>query len=153
MFFQKPFRFHGRGAAGAGGGDGLAIAAVLNVAAGEDAGDVGEDEVAGLQIAVLVHIELPDEHLRVGLVANAQEHGAGGEVPDLAGLEVAQLEAGDLFLAGIADVFHHGIGEELDFLVLAGAFQHDLGRAEMLTAMNERDLGSKTGKEQGLFHG
>ena len=40
VFFEEFFYFEGGHAAGAGGGDGLAVAAVLDVAAGEDAGDV-----------------------------------------------------------------------------------------------------------------
>ncbi len=38
VFFEEFFGFEGGHAAGAGGGDGLAVAAVLHVSAGEDAG-------------------------------------------------------------------------------------------------------------------
>ena len=39
VFFEELFHFERGHAAGAGGGDSLAVAAVLDVAAGKDAGD------------------------------------------------------------------------------------------------------------------
>src|SRR5690606_22540108 len=54
-------------AAGAGGGDGLAVDVVLRVAAGEDAGDVGVGRArARLDVAGLVHVEPAAEDGRVG---------------------------------------------------------------------------------------
>ncbi len=43
--------------------------------------------------------------------------------------------------------------QELDFVVLACAVEHDLGRAKFAAAMNERDFGGEAGEEQRLFHG
>ena len=53
MLFEIFFHFERGHAAGAGGGDGLAVAAVLHIAAGKDAGKFnavmgGEDVVRGL---------------------------------------------------------------------------------------------------------
>src|SRR5215472_4982861 len=90
MLFQELFNLESGHAAGAGGGDSLAVAAVLNVAAGEDAGDAGENTVFGFQIAVLVGVELALEDLGVGDVSDAEEHGAGGHLPGFASFHVAQ---------------------------------------------------------------
>ncbi len=106
----------------------------------------------GLEVAILVHIELALEHLCVGYVANAQEHGAGWEVPYFAGLQVAQLQCGDLFLADVVNFFDYHIEQELDFLVLAGAVKHDLGRAKVVTTMNDCHLRRKSGQEESFFH-
>src|SRR5436309_11959839 len=87
------------------------------------------------------------------MVPDSQEHGAGREVPGPAGFQVAELEAGDLFLLHVMDILHYRVGEELNLFVLAGAVEHDLGSAEVLAPVNESDLAGKTGKEERLFHG
>src|SRR5947209_19701856 len=87
------------------------------------------------------------------MVANPQEHGAGGKVPDLSRFHVAKLEAADLFLLHVVDVLHHRVGKELDFLVLACAVQHDFGGAEVVAAMNECDLTGETCQKKSFFHG
>src|SRR5690348_5056085 len=92
VLFQKLFGLDGSGTSGARGGDGLAIAAVLHVTARENAGHVGEDEVASLDVAVRIFIELAIEHFRVWLVADAEEHGAGGEIPRFSGLQILKLQ-------------------------------------------------------------
>ena len=43
--------------------------------------------------------------------------------------------------------------EELNFLVLLGAIEHDLGSTELIAAMNQRHLGGEAGEEDRLFHG
>ena len=95
VIFQKFLGFDGGHAAGSGGSDGLAIAAVLHIAAGVDAVNFREDVVVSFEITVGVSVELPGEHLGIGLVADAEEQRAGREIPDFAGLYVAQLQAGD----------------------------------------------------------
>ena len=80
MFFEVLLDFEGGHAAGARGGDGLAVAAVLDVAAGEDAGNPGEDVVVGFDVAVLIEIELAGEHAGIGDVADAEKHAADAEV-------------------------------------------------------------------------
>ena len=93
--FEVLFDFEGGHAAGAGGGDGLAVAAVLDVSAGVDAGELhalagDEDVVLGLDVAVVVEVELAFEHLGVGLVADAEEDEADGKCPALVGLLVVR---------------------------------------------------------------
>src|SRR5947209_15826465 len=53
----------------------------------------------------------------------------------------------------IVDIFDDGIGEEVNFFVLLGALEHDLGGAEYVAAMDERHLGREAGEEEGFFHG
>src|SRR5579863_2089471 len=84
VFFEILFDFEGSHAAGAGGGDGLAVAAVLHVAAGIDAGNDnavagGEDVVAGVDVAFAVEIDLALEHFGVGIVADTEKEAADGE--------------------------------------------------------------------------
>ena len=57
-----------------------------------------EDVVVRFEITVGVGVELVGEHFGVGIVADAEEERAGGEIPDFAGFHVAQLEAGDFLV-------------------------------------------------------
>src|SRR5438094_7041765 len=88
LFFQEFFGFHGGHAARAGGGDRLAIAAVLNVAAGINAGHPGADVIAGDEIAVLIGLKLAVEHPGIGNMANAQEHGTSRKLPEVTILHI-----------------------------------------------------------------
>ncbi len=65
FLFQIFLHFQRGHAAGAGGGDGLAITAVLHVAAGEHAGHFREDILVRNQVAIRVGFELASEDLRV----------------------------------------------------------------------------------------
>ena len=56
-------------------------------------------------------------------------------------------------LAGVVDVFDHGVVEELDLGIVARALQHDLGRAEVFAAVHQRHLFAEARQEIGLFHG
>src|SRR5579864_952686 len=129
--FEELLGFESGHAAGTGGGDSLAIAAVLNIAAGENSRHASVDVVASDEIAVSIGFKLAGEHLGVGNVTDAEEQGAGGKIAYCAGLEVAQFEGGDFFLADVAHVIDDGIGHELDLLVIAGTVEHDLGGAEI----------------------
>ena len=90
--FQELFHFQGGHAAAARRSNRLPVATVLHIAASVDSGNSGKDIIGSLQISVLVHLQLPCEHLRIWNVSDAQEHGASGMVPDLASLDVAQLQ-------------------------------------------------------------
>src|ERR1700742_899022 len=158
VFFEVFFYFEGGHAAGAGGGDGLAVAAILNVSAGVDAlklhalaGD--EDVVLALDVAVGVEIELAFEHLGVGLVADAEEDEADGECPALVGLLVVELEAADTFLIDAVDLFDNGVVKEFDLRMSDGALEHDARRAEVFAAVDDRDLGGEAGEEESFLHG
>ncbi len=153
VLFEEFFGLEGGHAAGAGGGDGLSVAAVLDVAAGEDAGDTGQNVVLGLDVAVIVEVDLAVEHFGVGLVADAEEEAGDGKDGLFAGLDVADVEAGDGFLFDAADFLNDCVGEELDLGIGDGALEHDLAGAEALAAMEDVDLGGEAGEEERFFHG
>src|ERR1700722_2179279 len=80
VIFQKFFGLEGRHASGTGRRDGLAVAAVLHIAAGVNAMHLGEDIVVRFEITVTVSVELPGKHLGVWVVADAEKQGAGREL-------------------------------------------------------------------------
>src|SRR6202035_1616876 len=153
LFFEKFFYFQRGHTAGAGGRDCLPVATILHITARIDSWNSGEDVVRRFQIAILIHIELALEHFRVGNVSNAEKHRAGREIPDFVGLEISQPQGYNFFFASVVYVFHDGIKEKRDLLVMLGAFQHDLGSAKMLATMNERDFRGEASEENRLFHG
>jgi hypothetical protein len=84
VLFQILLYLEGGHAARSGRCDGLAVATVLNVATGEDSGDLlavqrGEDVVLGQDVAVFVEVEQPLERGGVGGVADAEEHCRDGQ--------------------------------------------------------------------------
>src|SRR6187402_2508436 len=84
---QVPLGVEGTHAAGAGGGDGLAVGVVDDVADGEDAGEVGPGRAwLGEDVALPIGLDLTLDDLRLGDVADRDEGAVGGEVLDLAGL-------------------------------------------------------------------
>src|SRR5439155_2891177 len=147
LFFQEFLNFQCSHASRSCGSNCLAIPAVLHVPAGVDAGNTREYVIRGLEVAVLVGFKLPVEHLGIGDVTDAEEHGAGGEIPHLAILQIAQLQAGNFFLVDVVHVLNHGVSEELNFFIMPGAVEHDLGGAELLAAMNDRHPGGESGQE------
>src|SRR4051812_25127854 len=77
---------------GPGGRDGLSVVVVLHVAAGEHALDAGARALAlGDEVAVLLEIELPDEQIGGGPVADGHEDAGERVVVELARLQVADL--------------------------------------------------------------
>ena len=60
---------------------------------------------------------------------------------------------GDHVLRHVVNLFHHGIGEELDLGIMPRAIQHDFGGAELVAAVDQRDFAAEAGEEIGLFHG
>src|SRR5450432_45115 len=121
MLFQEFLYLNRGGAARSCGGYGLAIAAVLHVSAGKNAGDIRHDKVGRLQVAVLISVQDAFKHTGVGIVANTQEHGAGRKVPCLAGLRIVKFQAGDFFGVHVIDIEHGGVSEEFDLFVFARA--------------------------------
>ena len=156
--FEVFFYFEGGHAAGAGGCDGLAVFAVLDVAGAEDAGDdfAGEgavDVVGGDDVGVFVKIHHALEGLGVGDVADTEKHEGDGEgVLDARG-GVFEAEALDVFFFDAEDFFDDGVGAELDLGVLFGAVVHDGRGAEFISAVDQGDFGGEAGEEEGLFHG
>jgi len=98
LYVQVALGVKGGHAAGAGGGDGLAVVLVLDVAGGKDAGDAGGGKVPlaaalGADVAA-VHLQLPLEEERVGSVADGDEAAVNLEI--LGGAAgVADTDTGD----------------------------------------------------------
>jgi hypothetical protein len=158
VLFEIFFYFECGHASGAGSGDGLTVAAVLNVSAGEDAGDdfsvvSGEDVVLREDVAVFVEIEHAFERGGIGGVADAEEHKADVEDGLFASEAVFEAEAFDVFVFYAEDFFDEGVGEELDLRMSHRAIEHDLGGAEALSAIDDGDLGGEAGEEHCFFHG
>src|ERR1700733_3682914 len=153
VFFKVFFHFQGRHAARSGCGDGLAVPAVLHVAAGKNPGNAGEDLVCGANISVIIQIEQPMEHLGIGNMANPQEHGAYRQRRLFMVESIFQAQAAHFLVFYAQHLFDRRVGHELDLLVAHRAFQHNARRAELLPAMNHRDLGGEAGKKQCLLHG
>ena len=158
MLLEVFFDFEGGHATGAGRGDGLAVLAILDVAAGVDAGkdlavEGAVDIVLGEDIAVFVEIHEAGEGAGVGDVADAEEHEGDGQGGLLAGDAVLEAEAFDILLFDPENLFDEGIGAELDLFVGLGAFEHDGAGAELFGAVDERDLAGEAGEEESLFHG
>src|SRR5438270_11112805 len=136
LLFQELFYFDGGHATSARRSDGLPIAAILHVSAGINAMHTRENIIVSLQIAIGIGIELPFKHLRVWLVTDAEEQGAGGKIPYFACLQVAQLQSGHFVLVDVVNVVHHRVEEKLDLLVFLRALQHDFGSAKSIAPMN-----------------
>jgi hypothetical protein len=158
LFFEEFFYFEGGHAAGSGSGDGLAVAAVLDVSAGVDAVQLdalegGEDVVLGLDVAVAVEVQLAFEHAGVRDVADGEEEEGDGQGPASVCFSVEELEAFKVLLFDAEALFDDGVVEELDLGVGDGALQHDAGGAEVFATVDDRDLGGEAGEEDGFFHG
>src|SRR4051812_30605303 len=122
---QPAFGVDGRGGAGAGRGDGLAVDVVDDVTAGEDAVDGGaRRRVLDLDVAGVVELELAGEQLAARVVADGHEDTGDGELLDGAALDVGQPDAGD----GVAAEDVGDLLAELpaDLLVVLGPLLHDL---------------------------
>uniref|UniRef100_E6Q0D3 Uncharacterized protein n=1 Tax=mine drainage metagenome TaxID=410659 RepID=E6Q0D3_9ZZZZ len=153
VLFEIFFDFERGHAACARGGDGLAIASVLHVAACKDAGDTREHVVAGLDVAVLVEIDLAVKHFGVGFVADAEEETRNGQLAFFVGVGVAQGERADRFFFDAQHVFDDGVGADFNFGVSHGASEHDLAGAEAVATMEQVNLRGKAGEKERLFHG
>src|SRR5581483_49682 len=102
--------------------------------------------------SVLIGVELPFKYFRVWNVSDAEEHGAGRELPAFAGFHIPQLQCSNFFLRDVVHILNHGIGQELDVGMLASAIQHDLGSTKLVTAVDQRDLACEPGEEQSFLH-
>ena len=76
---EVAFRFEGGGAALAGGGDGLAVVVVGNIARGEEARGLGGGAAGGLDdVTVFVLVDEVAEEGAVGDMADGDEHAGDG---------------------------------------------------------------------------
>src|ERR1700689_2530490 len=82
MILEESFRFNRGHAAGARGRYGLAINVILHVAACEHTFDVRERAVVRHKISGGIHFQFSHEWLRVGVVADGDEHSRGGNNGD-----------------------------------------------------------------------
>ena len=83
---QVALGVEGGRAAAAGGGDGLAVGVVDQVAAGEDARQVGQRRAALHQdVALVVEVDLALDQLAARVVADGDEQAGDGDVALLAG--------------------------------------------------------------------
>src|SRR5215467_10977912 len=124
--FQKSFCFECGHATATSRGDCLTIAAILNVSTGEYSRHAGGNVILCDQISFAVHIKLAFENSRVRNVADAKEHGAGREIPNLARVHVSQFQGGNLTFGWIVNVFHNCVRQKFDLVVLTSPIQHDL---------------------------
>ena len=153
VFFAKvAFGFDGGFAAFAGGGDGLAVIVVHDVAGGEETGGFGGGAGAlGLDVAVLAAIDEVACKFAVRDVADGDEGSADVEFAFFAGFAVLDFDAGELV------VFAGEIGGELavpdglDFLVGENAVGHDLGSAEFIATVDEVNFAGEAGEKVGFF--
>src|SRR5690606_7667432 len=137
--------------AGAGRGDRLTVDTVHDVAAGEDAGDVGAGaRVLNQDVAVVVQLHLALHQFAARVVAHGDEQAGYREFGFLAGLDVAHPYAGDAVLA--ENLGHDAVPQEADLLVGEGAILHDLAGAERVTAVDDRHGTCESRQEDRLFH-
>src|SRR4051794_13229932 len=140
-----------RGRTGAGGGDGLAVDVVHDVAAGEDPVDVGAGAgVLDLDVALVVELELPGEQFAARVVPDRDEQAA-----DRQGLGASGLDVGELH--GVDRGLPHHVGDLLaqrpaDLLVVLRALLHDLRGAQFGTAVDDGHALREAGEERGLLH-
>src|ERR1700689_3694501 len=84
VVFQEFLHLNGRHAPTPSGSNGLAVAAVLHVAASVNAVHACVHVVVGFEIAIRVGIELAGKYLRVGVMPDAQKQRARRKVATLA---------------------------------------------------------------------
>ena len=124
---------------------------VRAITSDEDPGNIGAHGVgASHEITAGIDREGWREGLGIGHVADGDEDALHAEVADGAGL-LDDAQGVHLLVAenfGRADV-----EDELDLLMGLHALHHDVGSAERIATMDEVDLGSEAGEEEGFFTG
>src|SRR5438093_3056295 len=151
---EEPLRVDRGHAARAGCGHRLAVARVLHVAAGKDAGHARLGGARpGDEVAALVHLELAREELRVGLVADRDEEALGLERAALVSPPVLDHHARHPAVLRVAqDLVHDHVPHELDLRVPPGAVLHDLGGAQLVAAVEDTHARGVLGEEVRLLH-
>ncbi len=137
----------------AGRGDRLAIAVVDQVAGGEHSGNVGQRRAALRDhVAGLVDVDLTSHELGLGLVADGDERAGDLELPrgPIDCIAQARDAQGTLITSG--KLVDHVWGDELDVLDRARSLEHDLRRAELVSAVDDHHRGGELGQEHRLLH-
>src|SRR5260370_5228632 len=119
--FEEALCCYRRHATGPGGRDRLPVAAVLHIAGVEDSRDVGPRAAFGQDVAVGVGLDLALEYGRVGNVSDGHEKSLHLLLPDRAGLQIVQPHAAAQFGVAVENLWHHGIGRDLDLGAPASA--------------------------------
>src|SRR3981081_3386201 len=88
VLFQELFGIHGGHAAGAGGGNRLAITMVLNVPSDKYTRNLCLAAIQGDEISVRIHLKLAAENHRVGVVTDSNENALELEIRGRIGFRV-----------------------------------------------------------------
>ncbi|ESQ07370.1 sugar ABC transporter ATPase [Streptomyces sp. PVA_94-07] len=138
---------------GPGGGDGLAVDVVDDVAGGKDSGEVRTGG-GGLHhdVALVVQVELSGEEFGAGVVADGDEQSRGRPLTDLACQRVAQGHSAEHAVL-LLDLDDLAVEREGDLVVGEGAVPHDLGGPQGGAAVDDGDGAGEAGEESGLLHG
>src|SRR5579883_1556630 len=152
VLFQELLGVYGGHAAGACGGDGLAIAVVLYISGDENARHFGQAAVLGDEVAILIHIEFAAKHGRVGDVTDSHEEAVDFDGASIAAVRIADFHSFDVALRG-NDFLDDGGGDEFDFLIGARAIEHDFRGAKFVAAVNQMHFAGVAREEIGFLHG
>ncbi len=150
---EPAFGIEGGFAAHAGGGDGLFVDGVGDVAGGEDAFDTGggaegvfkDDEAFG------VGGELVVEEFGVGGVADGDEHAGGFDGLCFLGLDVFDADAGHAVFFVAEDFFDDAVPDGLDLGIGEDSVGHDLAGAEEIAAVDQVNLAGELGEVGALL--
>ena len=108
MSAEVAFRFEGGGAALAGGGNGLAVVVVGDIARGEQARGLGGGAAGGLDdVTVFVLVDQVAEKRAVGDMADGDKHAGDGEFRFFSANEVLQSHRAH-FAFFVGEVFADG---------------------------------------------
>lgn len=135
----------------------LTIDVVGHVAGRPDALDCGLGRAGfDADIAARIGLELTLEQVRRRGVADGDEDAVGGDLLGRAVLDVLQPNAGDVAGDAVHDpqhLFDRHIPDHLDLGMGEQPILQDLLGAELVAAVDDRDLGREVGQEQRLFDG
>src|SRR5215210_6975356 len=137
-------------AAVAGGRDGLTVAGVRDITGGKHAGDACHGVLLLDDVAALFHLDLSLEEGGCRGVPDCREEAANLDGPLLTGVRVPEAHPLDGVVA--QDLLHDRVCYELDLGVLTRPLEHDLGRPELIAAVDQKDLIGELGEDAGLLH-
>src|SRR5579872_41757 len=153
MGLQEFLRVHSGHATGTCRSDGLAIGLVLDVAGSENAVDIRTTTFVGLEVAGFIHVDLPAENFRVGVVTNADKETGNREDRYFVVLDIAKFDGFDVVLGGIENFLDDDWGQEFDLVVGLGTIKHDFGSAKIVAPMEDGDFLCEARQMRCFFHG
>src|SRR5664279_804544 len=151
LFLEPALDVDGRHAPRTGRGDGLPVAVVLHVAAGEHAVHVGPGPVRGPQVTSVLHVQLALEQGGVGLVPDGHEQPGELELGLLLADGVAQPYPGDLGIAQHVD--YRCVPTEIDLRVSERSLLHHLRGAEFAASVDDGDRVGEAGEKERFLEG